>query len=195
MPEGFDAYEPTLEHAVQECRRFVAEMEGGFPIGRWLTLSGKAGCGKTMLARQVLQRSKQSNPGRSGPWVRQEPSGPYRGPRPECVWIDATDFAQRLRDGEYDLPESYRYDWCVIFDDMGTARDKSDFIAEAIFRFCASRLGRWTMFTTNLALSEISDGIDERVSSRLIRDGNTMIRIDSGDYALKTHRRNKRAAS
>jgi DNA replication protein DnaC len=135
-----------------------------------------------MFARQILAASKRHNPGGRGLWVGGYGQNPR--PRPQVVWIDATEFADRLRSGEFSLPESFTDDWLVVFDDLGAVRDKSDFVADAIFRFCNSRHGKWTVFTTNLNITEIGSAIDDRVASRLIRDSNRFYRIEARDYAI-----------
>lgn len=164
---------------------FVRDMEEGKP-GRWLTLIGDPGVGKTMIARQILQQSKLSNPGNVPLWISGGSAGDCeRNPRPECVWIDASRFARRLLQGDFDLPESYFNDWCVVFDDLGAARDtQTNFIADAIYRFANSRLGKWTVWTSNFDLKVINDQLDPRIASRLIRDENRLLKIDARDYAL-----------
>lgn len=152
---------------------------------RWLTFTGVAGCGKTMLARQIFAQARSYSPGNVAIWHAGE--GYYReeNRRPECVWLEAAVFSSRMKEGEYDLPEYLKPDWIVCLDDLGASRDKSDFIADGIYRFCNARLGRWTLFTTNLTLEELADRIDQRVVSRLIRDQNAVCQIKAGDYAMK----------
>jgi DNA replication protein DnaC len=172
--------------ALREAQLFLAEMEAGKP-GRWLTLTGKQGVGKTFLARQILERSKLSNPGRVSLWSPLGASGTMqdRDRRPYCIWLDATRMAERMRGGEYDLPESFGPDWCLVVDDIGTARDRTDFLAEGLYRLANSRLGKWTVFTSNLGLQEIAERIDPRFASRLIRDENRIVTITAPDYALR----------
>lgn len=172
-----DAHHPSLNEAAEAAARFVAEIASGAPP-RWLTLSGVAGCGKTMLAEQIGRAAMPHNPGNVNLW-----QSPRR--RPKVVWMDATKFASRIKSGEeYDLPEYLGDDFLVVFDDLGTARDKTDYVADATYRFCNARREGWTVFTTNLTLGEISAKVDERVASRLIRDRNQMLRITAPDYAL-----------
>lgn len=105
--------------------------------------------------------------------------------RPYCIWIDATRFADRLKAGEYNLPESFSPDFCLAFDDLGASRDKTDFVPEAIYRLAASRLGKWTIWTTNFTPAEIADRLDARLASRLLRDDNVLVILKCGDYALR----------
>jgi DNA replication protein DnaC len=197
---ALDAYEPSLVKAAEHAARFVADVRAGALLGaasrsiwpgnaRWLTLIGVCGSGKTMLARQIFRAAEASNPGNMPLWslgtgVRHE-----RDRRPRCVWLTATEFADRMLGGEWDLPEHLAADFLVAIDDVGAARDtKANHIAEALYRLCNVRLGKWTLFTSNLNLSDIAAKIDERVASRLIRDGNVVHRITAGDYAMPRKR-------
>lgn len=172
--------------AQETCARFIADMAAG-KEAYWLVLSGAAGCGKSMLAEQMLKRAQTHNPGNVPVWMPKKQNGILDDDdrRPECVWISADRFAKRLLNGEFDLPQYLAADWCVVYDDLGAARDKSTFIADAIYQFSNHRLRKWTIWTTNLTLSEVSAKIDERVASRLIRDENRFVTIKAGDYALR----------
>lgn len=176
-----ETYEPSLFEADRQVRRLLGEMAAG-TSGRWLTLTGKPGTGKTTLARSALTHARRYNPGEKGVW------GPFPGPhrpaRPRCVWIDGREFAQRLKRGEYELPEEYRDEFCVVFDDVGVWRDPSAYIADGVFRFACEREGKWTIWTSNFTLAEIGTQVDVRMSSRMIRDRNVLHTITAPDYAL-----------
>ncbi len=205
---AFDAYEPTLCEAIEACEMFAQALstdqptiKGRYnateaPIGAiladlvdirlapyWLTLSGVNGCGKTFLANQLGQHAQRVSPYASAPYERDKTDDNDR--RPRVVWFDEVNFVKRCRDGEYDLPEYLGRDWLVIIDDLGASRDKTGFAGDMLFRLCNARIGKFTMFTTNLDLPNIANRIDARITSRLIRDGNTFIRIEAGDYALR----------
>jgi DNA replication protein DnaC len=181
----FDAYEPSLVRAQANAIDMVSEMESD-SNPRWLTLVGCCGCGKTMLAQQLFIQSQKTNPGAKSVWISGNGFYSQYNRRPRCVWLTANIFADRMRSGEYDLPEYLSNDYFVVIDDIGTTRDKTDFVADGLYRLCNSRIGKWTVFTTNLSLPEISDRVDERVASRMIRDGNQVVKITAKDYALKT---------
>ena len=185
-----DLYDPSLVVAAAACATLVADMERGTEP-YWLTLVGVNGCGKTMLARQVHEQAHRINPGNPQnnpiwpPNWSADKQEVYRERRPNCVWIDERAFASRVRSGEYDLPDSLRADWCVAFDELGTVRDPTNFIADQISSLAERRLRRWMIWTTNLNAQEIGERIDARVSSRLIRDRNRVVKITAGDYALR----------
>lgn len=179
-----DAYEPSLARAAAACSQYVSDIAAG-ATPYWLTFSGVPGSGKTFLARQTFRAAAKFNHRGNASICLTDPSDPSDR-RPDCVWLDSARFAARLIGGrEFDLPEYLARDFLVAYDDLGAARDKSDFLADALYRLCNHRLGRWTIFTTNLTLEEISTRIDDRVASRLIRERNLGLSLKAGDYALR----------
>jgi DNA replication protein DnaC len=152
----------------------------------WLTLLGAPGVGKTMLARQTFQQARNCNPGdKSAIW--QTGTGVYdpNNRRPRCVWFDAPEFKDTFLGGFWDLPEYLRADFIVVIDDLGANADTRDNrLADGLYRLANQRLGRWTVWTSNLSLADIGAKIDARVSSRLIRDDNRVVTITAPDYAL-----------
>lgn len=190
---SLDAYEPSLVTAAEACARFVADMEGGAEP-YWLTLSGVNGCGKTMLMGQVFEQAKRVNPGNPAnnriwppDWERFESGAVnvYVPARPYCIALTEAKLAERMRGGEYELPASLHGDWFVSLDELGVERDPTNFVANAVSKLAEQRMHRWTMFATNLTLTEIRDRIDARVTSRMIRDANLFVTIAASDYALR----------
>lgn len=198
-----DAYEPSLARASVECARFVAEIAANptgradvaanpfaawqaVPAGgaRWLTLGGDAGVGKTLLARQVFVAARAHWPWASGIYERRRSD--ERDRRPEAVWLTEAQLKRRVMESrEWDLPEYLGRDWLLVVDDLGSEPDTSGFLAGVLYRLLNERLGKWTVFTTNLSLDDIAARIDPRVASRLVRDSNQYVRITAGDYALR----------
>lgn len=203
QPE-LEAYEPSLNTAKDAIAGFVAACCQPLHInqperdpfsmamnqvsnpkpGTWLTLAGVNGCGKTMLANQAFSYVSRHYPFAGSVWISGE-RGRLTTRRPKCVWIDEVAFSKRCKEGEYDLPEYLGEDWLVVLDDLGASRDKSGFTGEMLFRLCNARIGKFTLFTTNLDLRGIAEQIDPRITSRLIRDGNEFKAITAGDYSLR----------
>ena len=159
----------------------------------WLTLTGVNGTGKTMLMRQVFEQAKRINPGahHNNPiwppnWQEfRKGDNVYNDKRPYCIWMDEASLARRMRAGEYNLPRDLRTDYFVAMDELGVERDPTNFVSNALSMVCENRIGRWSMFATNLKLNEISERIDARVTSRLVRDNNRVITIEARDYAFR----------
>ena len=61
--------------------------------------------------------------------------------------------------------------------------DRSEYLAERVDRLVNSRLGKWTLYTTNLARADISEFYDDRVADRLIRDGGEVFETVAQSYA------------
>lgn len=152
----------------------------------WLTFLGAPGVGKTCLARQLLEQAKLNNPGRHALWVSGTGIHREENRRPNCVWFTQAAFGDRMKGGEYDLPEYLRADYFVALDDLGAARDKTDFVSDGLFRLADNRAHRWMVWTSNLSLADVSAKLDARLSSRLIRDDNRLVTISAPDYALRT---------
>lgn len=155
----------------------------------WLCFAGKQGCGKTMLAEQIFEEAKKHNPGRHSLWVGGTGIYHEANRRPNCVWLSVHDFKTQMLGGRFDLPEYLRHDFHVAIDDLGAAKDTRDAaLADGLYRVAEQRMGRWMTWTTNLTLAEISDRLDPRISSRLIRGNNRLLGITAGDYALRPRR-------
>ena len=194
---NLDAWEPSLVQARQVCSRYVADMEQGRQP-YWLTLTGANGCGKTRLLQQLFRQAQRLNPGNPAnnpiwpPDWETRPRGAvsvYEDSRPLCRWFTESGMAAKMREGFWELPRLLQEDWCVALDELGGARDPTNFVADAVAQVCDLRLGRWTLFATNLTLGEISQQVDARIASRLIRDDNRVLTITAGDYALRTRPR------
>lgn len=178
-----DAHDASLKEAAAACAQWVAEVAAG-RAPRWLTLTGVCGCGKTMLAQQIFDEASKYNPGNKGLWIPRDEGYSDGDRRPRNVALTASKFGQLMMAGEYDLPEYLADDFLVLLDDLGASRDKTQFQADALYRLYNQRQGKWTITTTNLRLREISEKVDERVASRLIRDGNQLVTITAPDYGI-----------
>ena len=188
---NLDAYEPSLVVAAAEAKRFVAEMRAHPQVtrahpGRWLTLSGLYGCGKTHLAKQIFTEAERINPAsyKNAPFWEADPDGKAQR-RPKARWHSERSFSSIVRGGDWGYPYYLGSDFFVCLDDLGSERDNSAFIATNLFDLANARCGKWTLFTTNLTLAEIDARVDGRLASRLIRDDNVFIRIKARDYALQ----------
>lgn len=165
-----DAYHPSLVAAADACAQFVADYTAnGAPY--WLTLSGPTGCGKSMLLEQTHRQIVRV-------FADREPTRGGNAPRS----FDAYGFTSRMRGGEYELPKELASASMLSFDDLGASRDTTGFVADSLCWLAEMRLGRWTMWTTNLDSAALVQRIDERFVSRLIRAGSRVVTIAAGDY-------------
>lgn len=72
----------------------------------------------------------------------------------------------------------------VFLDEIGVVGDTS-FVAEQLYRAMESRAGKWMVMTSNLGIGDIRERIDTRVASRMIRDGNLVVEMNTLDFALR----------
>ncbi len=91
----------------------------------------------------------------------------------------------RLRNGEHDLIEAMAEDPMCVVDDIG-AEDPTGFSKSKLDDLCNRRLGKWTVFTANLTLEQIADHLDQRIASRMVRDGNITVEVDTLDFSLRS---------
>lgn len=73
----------------------------------------------------------------------------------------------------------------LFIDDIGQVLDKTGFITSKLSSLLAQRVGKWTFLTTNLTVQQISEKLDTRIASRLIRDGSQVVEVDTEDWNLR----------
>jgi len=168
--------DPPLEKFLDGAATFAASINYVSPP-HWLTLSGESGTGKTTLARAIYRQFMDQNR-----FEIQFDKSRNRIVGNTAMFVDWRKLCDSLRGGAYELLEDICEEWFVILDDLGAERDTTGFIASATDRILNSRLGKWTLLTTNLPLSEIAERIDPRVASRMLRDNNVVIEIDAPDW-------------
>lgn len=95
--------------------------------------------------------------------------------------------AAALQQGEHpeDMHHAIRCKFLVL-DDIGANRDSTGYVTGQLGNLLGERTGRWTVITSNLHMDQISERLDTRVASRLIRDGNRVVDLDCLDYALRS---------
>lgn len=168
------------EGMVDAMARFILDIKSG-SAPRTLSLLGTTGVGKTMLAKRIWRWFDAV-----GKWYVE----PVRGAM--CVrtgqFCDWRKFIEDcLAEGDFSRSLDLCEDWFVVLDDIGSKRDKSGFGVDKLDTILARRCGRlWTVVTANLSVEEISDQLDARIASRLLRHGSTVVEVDMPDYNVRT---------
>lgn len=137
-----------------------------------LTVSGNPGCGKTMLAQSAYWHLRENVPTYDD----------HRGITFHyryyfCTWADLADLLREFRYGEWKEAADAHM---LVVDDVG-ATHMTDMTRGKLVQLMDKRLGKWTIYTTNLTLQEL-DQVDPRISSRLIRNENKFFRSTCPDY-------------
>ena len=161
---NFDAYTPELKLALTGTERLVGSaLAGDSP--RWLSLLGVQGTGKTHLAKAATDAMRDQ--GRRAQMWR---------------WSSIMD---RLRSGQWGLKDQLFSLPFLAIDDLGAGHDTA-FSQAFADELADKRLGKWTMWTSNLTYQQIGDGLSWRVHSRMMRGGSAVVEIlETPDYSQK----------
>lgn len=157
---------------------FVNEMASGLD-GRWLTLCGPSGVGKTHLGGRIWDWWQ-----RWGKWkVGHGKSGSFLTSKEGYTRLWRK-LVSRLKEGAWgELEDLLKSDFLII-DDLFAAYDNSGFALSIADRICDERQGKWTLFTTNKLLDEIADE-EQRIASRMKRGLNVVVETVVKDYATR----------
>lgn len=163
--------DPELEKLVGVCARWARRMKL-HQSPAWISLIGKSGTGKTHCAYRLWDFSELRFD-----WHKME------FPHSKIFWPE---FVNRLRAGDAFEKMRDMSRWPVLFlDDIGAERDTTGFASEQLNTLLGTRVGKWTILTSNLGLEQLA-GIDPRISDRIIREpGNEYIELTTASYAVR----------
>lgn len=135
----------------------------------WLTFCGRSGCGKTHLAKAIVEVARRE--------LGFDKSNAQ-------VWT-ASRYAEKLRNGDYGVQDWLKSLPLLVLDDLG-AEQMSEMFRAKLYDLLNARENKWTVITTNLSMTDIASSIDPRISSRLNRGFNVICRVaDARDYFLE----------
>lgn len=140
-----------------------------------LTMCGRSGCGKTHMMRNAYRVILGNTQKIARMWT----------------W-SALLSALKVEDAGFIMYTLGEVDF-VFIDDIGAENISGDFTrglsCAVLCDLLDRREGKWTMFSSNLTLSEIAKTYDARIASRLIRNGGVICDMtDAEDYALREWR-------
>jgi DNA replication protein DnaC len=178
--ETFD--DPQLEKMLHAAMRFTSAMQLD-EDPHWLCLLGPSGAGKTHLSKSIIKYWRE----KAGWWSLEGRAGLVPQLK-ESRFISWRKFIDRQKAGEFSEIQSVVSLPFVVIDDFGAEHDPTGFAKSRLDRVADERLGKWTVFTSNLLLNQIAKEIDPRISSRMIRGQNIVIEVDVTDYNIRKRR-------
>lgn len=173
---GFQAeVHPEVQAMHREVQWFINDVVNKVRPRRWLSLLGASGIGKTHLAKAARDALVQASP-----------SFPIQFWKWQKV-------VSMLRSGDWAFVEYLVKEvYVLILDDVG-AENTTPSILSALNRVVDGRLGKWTIFTSNLLPDNIRETLDARIASRLYRGNNVVCRVkDAPDYCFERYKRRER---
>jgi len=157
------------------ARSFAFDMITGNTSPYWLSLLGTSGAGKTMLAK-IVSRLFRCN--KHGAVVAETPSRIWYANGGFIKWAT---LVQWMREGDWRAFDDVSRDWFVCVDDLG-AEHATDFSRAKLYEMFDRGENKWRIWTANLSLQEITDRIDARISSRMLRNNSIVLDVDVPDY-------------
>lgn len=143
---------------------------------RWLTLMGASDAGKTHLAIKIAE------------WVALKRANVmfFKGDRMtyfKTRTIKWSAFCDAIMGGKYSMVDFLIEPDFLFLDEVGAEYEATSKLVFAKFgQVCDSRLGKWTVITSNHSMSSLAE-IDARIASRMERQGNVVVDLGPGVIA------------
>lgn len=166
--------------ALKEALDFCMEMASETAPARWLTLLGKSGVGKTMLARCINRFFQNRMEALLLDEIRPHERSYRRGGLK--LWGSVVG---DMLDGDFSGLRDLKDDWFVCLDDIGAEYDRCrELSVSKLYDVLSARTNRFTVITANLTLDEVNRKMDARIASRLLRHGSVVVDIEAADFNL-----------
>jgi DNA replication protein DnaC len=163
-----------LDEEVERMVRVSAEWARDVRDGekpRWLSLLGSSGTGKTHIAKALWNwLSKKEDFEDKAEYVPQ--------------WVYWPKLVEDLRSGSAYNRYRDMMRWKYLVLDEVCAENQTEFSTEKLHNLLGSRVGRWTIVTSNKRAVDIAT-LDRRIASRMARGGSYVVDIRTKDYSLR----------
>lgn len=175
-PEFETFADPVLEKLVVQAATFWQAMKrDSSPY--ILSLVGTCGTGKTFLAERLYASAMANARLLKHQWLL----SPVRKVR----WMDTLD---QILERDHRVIDELAATNFLLIDEVSFPKNRegnmSEWALERLTQLISRRMGRWTVLTANVDPNEIEKA-DARIISRLIRDGNRLVKVTTQDYWLR----------
>ena len=172
--------DPQLTRLRDAGIQYCLDMASKSKPAYWLVLAGVSGTGKTHIAKSCvrfftrnLDMLRDETKGSAGKthYVRR---GGFKN------WPEAM---IEMIGGDYTGLRQLCDDWLVCLDDIGAEYAGNRELSNSkLYEVFTAREGKFTIVTSNLSVKQISETLDRRLASRLLRNGSVVIDVQTQDF-------------
>lgn len=169
--------DPELERMLAAAMKFCSDMASGV-TPYWISFVGTSGAGKSHLIKQIWRFFQEQ-----GQW--------YECPKTGANLVHDGRFVfwpkvvAKMKEGDYGPISDLQNLWFCCIDDLSSDNDPSGNARDNMATIAERRMGKWTAITSNLNLSQIQKKLDTRIASRMVREGNQVIDVETKDFSLR----------
>lgn len=169
---SFDNFHPESvdqEKALNIAKRYATNFKHNNPVG--LLFYGNYGTGKSHLAASISRN------------VLEIPVDTIFMPVPRLLTKIKSTFGNRSYETEASIIDQLSNVSLLILDDIGS-ENSTDWVDEKIFEIIDNRIGKHTIYTSNLPPKDLQQILGGRIFSRLMEDIQP-VKMYGEDYRLK----------
>lgn len=176
-------YTPVHERMFAETVRWCSDALHGLP-GRWLSVLGPSGTGKTYLLSQAINLLRWA----AGAGLWKVPYAPDGRTVTGRISPQVAHIRPQVDLDTYSAPREWAAMDALFVEDIGAGtemdRGAGKIVRDRVAELLQLRTGKWTALDANLHRGAIEALFDGRIASRLKRDGSVCIELpeDTPDY-------------
>lgn len=173
---GLEAYHPKVQKLADAAQEMAERWFSRDRKQSNLVIVGDPGCGKTHVARKLVQWAR----GHSGAVLTTHRLSEV----PSVMFKAWPEIVSSFKEGFYGVVEDMIEADLLAIDDLGAEHDPSRNAADKLCQILSRREKKWTILTTNLQPSSWSERLDQRIGDRLFRNSMVVDMTGCPSYAV-----------